>query len=449
MSFLTITGRRPLSGSLTVQGAKNSVLPILAACILVPGECVLHNCPDLSDVRATLAILRGLGCRVSRQESTVRVDATGVNCGTIPAEWMRQMRSSFIFFGAILGRVGEAALSYPGGCELGPRPIDLHLDALRRLGADIWEEDGTVYGRGGSLLRGCTLRLPFPSVGATENAMLAACACTGETVIIGAAQEPEIEDLQGFLNAAGARVRGAGTDTIVVYGGQKLHSVEHRVMGDRIVAATCLAAVGAAGGQAQLQGVSGRWLTPVIRVLERAGCTIDETEEALSIRANQPLRGGGYICTAPYPGFPTDAQAVVMAALATGTGESRFEETMFQSRYRHVPELLRMGADIQVDGRRAVVRGRALHAAQVESTDLRGGAALVVAALAAEGTSQVGALHHIDRGYECVEEMFAQLGAGVHRINEGERVALCQLPEENATATAGVAASALSISCWP
>lgn len=449
MSFLTITGRRPLSGSLTVQGAKNSVLPILAACILVPGECVLHNCPDLSDVRATLAILRGLGCRVSRQGSTVRVDATGVSCGVIPAEWMRQMRSSFIFFGAILGRVGEAALSYPGGCELGPRPIDLHLDALRRLGADIREEDGTVYGRGGSLLRGCELHLPFPSVGATENAMLAACACVGETIITGAAREPEIEDLQAFLNAAGAWVRGAGSDTIVVHGGRKLHPVEHRVMGDRIVAATCLAAVGAAGGQAQLRGVQGRWLSPVIRVLEQAGCTINETGDALSIRANHPLKDGGDICTAPYPGFPTDAQAVVMAALATGTGESRFEETMFQSRYRHVPELLRMGADIRVDGRRALVRGRALHAAQVESTDLRGGAALVVAALAAEGTSQVCALHHIDRGYECVEGIFARLGAKIYRVNEGEKVALCQLPEENATATAGAAASALSISCWP
>lgn len=448
MSVLTITGRRPLSGSLTVQGAKNSVLPILAACVLVPGECVLHNCPDLSDVRTTLDILRGLGCRVCRQGDTVCVDATGVNCGIIPPERMREMRSSFIFFGAILGRVGEAMLSYPGGCELGPRPIDLHLDALRRLGADIREEDGGVYGRGGGLLRGCALHLPFPSVGATENAMLAACACAGQTVITGAAQEPEIEDLQNFLNAAGACVHGAGTGRIVVAGGRRLHAVEHRVMADRIVGATCLAAVAAAGGQAELHGVQPQWLAPVIGVLERAGCRISGRGDTLCIRAECPLGDGGEICTAPYPGFPTDAQAVVMAALAAGTGTSRFEETMFQSRYRHVPELRRMGADICVDGTTARVSGRRLHGARVSSTDLRGGAALVVAALAAEGDSQVGALHHIDRGYECIEGIFARLGGQIQRVNGQEKRKLCQLPEENEIATAVAAASASCISCW-
>ncbi|MBO5917554.1 MAG: UDP-N-acetylglucosamine 1-carboxyvinyltransferase [Oscillospiraceae bacterium] len=449
MSFLTITGRRPLSGSLTVQGAKNSVLPILAACVLVPGECVLHNCPDLSDVRSTLAILQGLGCRVRREGSTVCVDASGVEYRAIPPERMRQMRSSFIFFGAILGRVGEAALGYPGGCELGPRPIDLHLEALRALGAQIWEENSVVFGRGGSCLRGAAVHLPFPSVGATENAMLVACACSGDTVITGAAQEPEIEDLQAFLNAAGAVVRGAGTDRIVICGARPLHGTQHRVMSDRIVAATCLAAVGAAGGQARLQGVSGRWITPVTAVLEQAGCCIEQKRDGLYIRASRPMGDGGFVRTAPYPGFPTDAQAVVMAALAAGAGESCFEETMFQSRYRHVPELGRMGADIRVDGRRALVRGRPLHAAQVESTDLRGGAALVVAALAAEGTSRVGALHHIDRGYECVEEMFARLGAQIRREDTQEEVTPCRRQEENEIVTAGAAASALSISCWP
>lgn len=449
MSVLTITGRRPLSGSLTVQGAKNSVLPILAACVLVPGECVVHNCPDLSDVRTTLDILRGLGCRVHRQGDTVCVDAAGVNCGIIPPERMREMRSSFIFFGAILGRVGEATLSYPGGCELGPRPIDLHLDALRRLGADIREEDGVVYGRGGELLRGCTLHLPFPSVGATENAMLAACACAGETVITGAAQEPEIEDLQTFLNAAGACIHGAGTGQIVVHGGRKLHGVEHWVMADRIVGATCLAAVAAAGGQAELRGLQAQWLAPVIGVLERAGCQISSREDTLHIRAVGPVGDGGEICTAPYPGFPTDAQAVVMAALAAGTGISRFQETMFQSRYRHVPELRRMGADICVEGTTAQVAGRPLHGAGVVSTDLRGGAALVVAALAAEGESRVGALHHIDRGYECIEGIFSRLGGEIRRVNGQEMGTLWQLPEENEIVTAAAAASASCISCWP
>lgn len=415
MSFFEITGRRRLSGRLAVQGAKNSVLPILAACILSPGECVIHHCPDLSDVSATLEILRGLGCNVRREADTVIVDASGVHSGDIPEHLMREMRSSVIFLGAILARVGQARISYPGGCELGPRPIDLHLDALCRLGAQVREEGGTLYCSTPNGLRGCEVRLSFPSVGATENAMLAACGSTEVTTILGAAREPEIEDLQMFLNALGVRVSGAGSDRITVQGSPRIGAAEHTVMADRIVAATYLAAVGAAGGQVELTGVCPEHLSTVLDVLEEAGCHLRREPCAIALSSPGRLNGVGPIRTAPYPGFPTDAQAVVMAALAGGRGETVFEENIFQSRYRHVSELARMGADIRLTGRTAIVRGAPLYAARVDSTDLRGGAALVVAALAAEGSSRVGELHHIDRGYDHLELALSRLGAAIER----------------------------------
>ena len=415
MSFFEITGRRQLSGSLAVQGAKNSVLPILAACILSPGECVIHNCPDLSDVSATLDILRGLGCNVRRDGDTVSVDASGVDRGEIPERLMREMRSSVIFLGAILARLGTARISYPGGCELGPRPIDLHLNALRRLGAQIREENGVLHCQTLGGLHGCNIHLPFPSVGATENAMLAACGSAEETTIFGAAREPEIEDLQRFLNALGANVAGAGTGTITVQGGAKLRAAEHTVIGDRIVAATYLSAVGAVGGEVELTGVCPAHLSTVLDVLEEAGCHLRLEPCAVALSSRGQLNGVSPIRTAPYPGFPTDAQAVVMAALAAGRGETVFEENIFQSRYRHVSELARMGADIRLTGRTAIVRGAPLCAARVDSTDLRGGAALVVAALAAEGTSRVGELHHIDRGYDHLELTLSRLGAAIER----------------------------------
>lgn len=415
MSFLEIIGRRPLSGSLKVQGAKNSVLPILAACVLSPGESVIRNCPDLTDVAASLEILRVLGCKARREGDTVTVDASGLNCGSIPERLMREMRSSVIFLGAILSRVGEAELSYPGGCELGPRPIDLHLSALRDLGVDIREEQGSLYCRGGKQMRGCRICLSFPSVGATENIMLAACGCAGTTTIVGAAREPEIVDLQTFLNAMGADVQGAGGSVITVQGGRPLHPAEHTVMGDRIVAATYLSAVGAAGGEVELTDVDACALDTVLGVLEEAGCRLHSHGRTVRMKCIRPLMGVRQIRTAPYPGFPTDAQAVVMAALAAGTGTTIFVENMFDSRYRHVDELARMGADIRLADRVAVVNGRELHGANVRSTDLRGGAALVVAALAADGITRVDGLHHIDRGYEGLEHSLSLLGAQISR----------------------------------
>ena len=417
MSFFEITGRRRLSGSLAVHGAKNSVLPILAACILAPGECVIHNCPCLSDVAATLDILRGLGCAVHRDGNTVTVDASVVQRSAVPGQLMREMRSSVIFLGAILARMGEVQLSYPGGCELGPRPIDLHLDALRKLGAQIYEENGVLYCHAPDGLHGCEVQLPFPSVGATENSMLAACGASGTTTIVGAAREPEIEDLQLFLNELGAQVQGAGSNVITVQGAAQLGPAEHVVMGDRIVAATYLSAVGATGGEVELTGVCPEHLSTVLDVLEEAGCRLWYAKGMIHLCSDGRLQGVSTIRTAPYPGFPTDAQSVVMAALACGRGRTVFEENIFQSRYRHVSELARMGADIRLTGRTAVVQGTDLHGAHVCSTDLRGGAALVVAALAAEGVSRVGELHYIDRGYDYLELALSKLGAEIYRKN--------------------------------
>ena len=418
MSYLEICGGVPLSGRLQVQGAKNSVLPILAAALLAPGQSILHNCPWLSDVEATGKILRLLGCPVTREGDTLLVDASQPTGCVIPDWLMREMRSSVIFLGAMLSRLGRAELSYPGGCELGPRPIDLHLGALRSLGAEIVEEQGHLRCTVGSGLVGRELCLSIPSVGATENAMLAACGARGVTTIVGAAREPEIVDLQAFLNAMGGRVSGAGSPVVTVEGGAPLHPAEHTVIGDRIAAATYLCAVGTAGGRLELEGVEPPSLAAVTACLQEAGCILRTGSRRLDLKSRGQLRGVRPVRTAPYPGFPTDAQAVLMAALAGGTGTTMFVENMFDNRYRHVDELARMGADIQLAGRVAVVTGRPLHGAQVRSTDLRGGAALVVAALAAEGVSQVSGLEHIRRGYEGLEAQLSALGGKVQLHTE-------------------------------
>ena len=413
MSFYEICGGRPLRGELRVQGAKNSALPILAAALLAPGQSVIRNCPDLSDVTAALEILRLLGCRAVREGDAVLIDASQLTSCGIPDRLMREMRSSVIFLGALLARLGRAELSYPGGCELGPRPIDLHLAALRGLGAEITEEQGRLTCTRGQGLMGRELCLSIPSVGATENAMLAACEARGVTTIVGAAREPEIVDLQRFLNAMGARVSGAGSPVISIQGGAPLHGAEHTVMGDRIAAATYLCAVGAVGGELRLTGADPADLAAVCCCLEEAGCRLRTDGEGMSITAPGRMRGIRTVRTAPYPGFPTDAQAILMAALAGGTGTTMMVENMFDSRYRHVDELARMGADIQLAGRVAVVTGSRLHGAEVRSTDLRGGAALVVAALGAEGVSRVSGLSHIRRGYQGLDDGLAALGADI------------------------------------
>jgi len=412
MSCYEIEGGRPLEGRLTVQGAKNSVLPILAAALLAPGESVIHNCPNLSDVDTTLDILRLLGCEVRREGHTVTVDTRGVNGHCIPARLTGEMRSSVIFLGALLARQGKAKLSDPGGCRLGPRPIDLHIAALEQMGAEILSCPEGVSCRG--KLRGCRMRLPIPSVGATENILLAACGAEGETVLTGAAREPEILDLQKFLRAMGADVSGAGTSVITVRGGKRLHGTEHTVMGDRICAATLLCAAGAAGGEVELDGSAPHDLASVLDCLSGAGCSVKSEGERIALKSGGRLRGIPAVRTAPFPGFPTDAQAILMAALAGGRGSTLFEENIFACRYHHVEPLRRMGAKIWVSGRCALVSGVGkLRGAPVQGRDLRGTAALVVAGLAAEGATKVSGLEYIQRGYEGLDRSLTHLGAQI------------------------------------
>ena len=414
MGIITIQGGTPLRGETVIQGAKNSALPILAASLLSGDVCRIEGCPHLSDVDSAADILRYLGCTVVWKDDDLLVDSRTLTRCDIPQSLMRRMRSSVIFLGAILARCGWAELSYPGGCELGPRPIDLHLSALRALGADISDAGGTLRCRAAHL-RGCQIVLATPSVGATENAMLAACGAAGLTRICNAAREPEIVDLQGFLQALGARVTGAGTEEIHVSGGLPLHPGAYRVMPDRIVTATYLCAVASAGGQGVLRGARGDHVEPVTAALSAAGCRVRCIPEGLQIARDGPLRGIGALQTGPYPAFPTDAQPLLAAALAGGTGETAITETIFDHRFRYAQGLEALGAQVRAAGETLYLTGHPLHGGSVEAPDLRGGAALTLAALAAEGESRITGLRHIDRGYEALEQDLAALGADIRR----------------------------------
>ena len=415
MSRLLIQGGNRLAGEVTIQGAKNSVLPVLAATILTGGEVELRRCPRLRDVEASIRILQALGCRAAWQGDNLAVDTSRMSGCAIPDALMREMRSSAIFLGAILARCGQAELCYPGGCELGPRPIDLHISGLRALGAEIDDTGGTLHCKA-QKLTGREIVLGFPSVGATENLMLAACGAEGVTVLSNAAREPEIEDLQNFLNTCGGEVTGGGTSTVVIRGGRPLHGGTYTVIPDRIAAATYLCAAASAGGDIFLRGAREAHLSTVTAALREAGCAINGDSSGIACRCAGRLNSPRPIRTAPYPGFPTDAQAIVMAALLRCRGAAVFEENLFSSRYRHVDELARMGADIRTSGRVAVVLGvERLHGAAVRSTDLRGGAALCVAALTAEGETVVSDIAHIDRGYQSLEQDLTALGAEIRR----------------------------------
>ena len=416
MSQLLVQGGRPLRGEVAIQGAKNSVLPILAATLLTAGQVEVRNCPRLRDVDASVRILRALGCEARWEGESLLVDTAGLNGCAISDILMREMRSSAIFLGAILARCGQAELSYPGGCELGPRPIDLHLNGLRELGAEIDDSGGLLHCKA-ARLKGRELVLSLPSVGATENLMLAACGAEGVTTICNAAREPEIGDLQNFLNACGGKVSGAGTSAITIEGGRQLHGCAYTVMPDRIAAATYLCAVASAGGEGFLRGAREQHLSTVTAVLREAGCDVRRSAEGIACACRGRPKAVRPVRKAPYPGFPTDAQAVLMAALLRSRGTTVFEENIFENRYRHVDELTRMGADIRVAGRVAVVTGtETLHGAAVRCTDLRGGAALCVAALAAEGKTHISETGHIDRGYQDIVGDLRALGADIARI---------------------------------
>ncbi len=413
MGKIVVNGGKKLCGTVRVHGAKNAVLPILAATVMAEGVHTIHNCPCLSDVSVTCEILQELGAKVTRNKDTLTVDTSGQMDSFIPESLMRKLRSSIIFLGAILARKKEAKISSPGGCELGPRPIDLHIKALRELGAEIKEEHGYLICRAENLV-GADIHLDIPSVGATENIMLAACRAHGKTVISNAAREPEIEDLARFLNSMGAEITGAGTSTIAIKGQCRLLPATHRVMPDRIVASTYLCAAAATGGNITVTDVCCEHLSAVLAVLSDCGCEIEKSKNTVKIKAPAVLKSPGSIKTMPYPGFPTDAQSLFLAMLLKSQGTTLITETIFESRFKAAGELMRMGAKISVDSRVAAVFGvESLSGACVKAEDLRGGASLVIAALSADGKTEINSPEFIYRGYENLEENLRALGADV------------------------------------
>mgnify|MGYP002852076373 CR=1 FL=1 len=417
MEYFEIMGNTRLGGEIDVHGAKNSVLPLLAGCVLVKGECVLHNCPRLSDVDFTIKILRHLGAEVKREGSTICVNTATLNRYDIPEALMREMRSSIIFLGALSGRLKKAKLFLPGGCEIGLRPIDLHIKALGELGYGICFDGRDIKSEFISK-KSDNIALAFPSVGATENLILSSVLLEGNTRIINAAREPEIVDLCDFLVSAGAKISGAGNTVIEIEGARELHSVEHTVIPDRILASTLMSASAITSGEIRLNKVRLSHLLPVFPVFEEAGCRLYADKASLTIKPPKRLRRVRLIETRPYPGFPTDSQATACAMLSVAGGTSLIHETIFENRQKHVRELNRFGADIAVHDNYAVINGvKSLHGASASCTDLRGGAAVVLAALKAEGKSSIYSINHIDRGYECFENQLSILGADVKRIN--------------------------------
>lgn len=416
MKYLQIQGGKKLDGTISVHGAKNGVLPLLSACILVDGITVLHNCPRLSDVEVTVNILRYLGARVTRNDDTLIVDASNIIRNNILEEYMKELRSSIIFLGALASRTGDACLYLPGGCEIGLRPIDLHLKGLKALGYRVYTDGHNVCASKNNV-KGAEIVLPFPSVGATENIILASVLTPGTTTIVNVAREPEIADLVLFLNKAGAKISGISTPTIVVEGVKSLHSTEHTVIPDRILATTLMSACAVTGGSIELNDLRVEHIMPTIPVFDEMGCTVMTGKNSVFIKAPPRLKRVKKIETMAYPGFPTDCQAPVMAALSVAKGTSIIKETIFENRYKHTEQLNLFGTDISVNDRIAVVNGvKNIHSADVRCTDLRGGAAVVIAALKAEGTSTVRDIYHIDRGYECIENQLSTLGADVKRL---------------------------------
>lgn len=417
MDKLVIEGGKPLSGTIVIQGAKNAALPILAASMLAEGTVLLDDVPKLRDIEVMLDILRELGCRAEHNGQTVVLDTSGMHSVHIPEELMRQMRSSIFLMGPLLARFGEVQLYQPGGCAIGERKIDLHIRGLKALGADIEQFGNRMVCRTDGL-HGTDIALDFPSVGATENLMMAAVLAEGVTSITNAAREPEIEDLQHFLNAMGARVAGAGTDTITVEGVKELAPCRYKIIPDRIVTGTVMVAAAVTGGEVVLQNTHPGHLTSLIHVLRRAGVQVAIEDDIIRVGCAGRPCAVERIVTAPYPSFPTDLQSQVMVLLALSDGISVMKETIFEGRFKHVDELIRMGADIRVDYNAAIIRGvRRLHGTTVEATDLRAGAALVIAGLAAKGATVIEQVHHIDRGYDRIEEMFLRLGARISRYS--------------------------------
>ena len=415
MDKIVITGGRRLQGDVKVSGAKNAALPILASVLLGGGECVVGNVPRVVDVLTMGKLLRLLGASVRTEGDRVVMKMDELRSSEAPYDLVRTMRASVVVLGPLLARWGEATVSLPGGCAIGSRPVNLHLAGLEKLGATVTVEHGYIKAKA-SRLTGGRICLDFPTVTGTENLMLAACLAEGTTVIENAAKEPEIVDLAAFLVKRGARIAGAGTDLITIEGVRELRGADHEVIPDRIEAGTYLAAGAITGGDVCVQACRPQHLEAVITKLREMGAEIVESKESVRIKAAGRLKSVD-VKTYPYPGFATDMQAQVMAVMCVASGTSVINETVFESRFIHVPELRRMGAEIKVDGSHAVVTGVAkLSGAPVMASDLRASAGLIVAGLAAEGETEIARVYHLDRGYERIEEKLNGLGAAIRRV---------------------------------
>ncbi|HHX94396.1 MAG TPA: UDP-N-acetylglucosamine 1-carboxyvinyltransferase [Clostridia bacterium] len=414
MEKILVTGRNQLNGIIRVSGAKNAVLPVIAASILAPGKTVLQEIPRLADVEIMCELLEHIGASAYIQGDKLEIDASNLNSWEAPYEYMRKMRASVLVMGPLVARLGCAKLSMPGGCAIGSRPIDLHLKGLAAMGAKIVKDRGWITVKA-ERLHGERIYLDFPSVGATENIMMAASLAEGITIIENAAEEPEIVDLANFLNNMGSRITGAGTNIIKVEGVKELHGAHHTVIPDRIEAGTFMVAAAACGGNVLVSNAITDHLKPVIAKLREAGVTIVEEMSGVRVISNPPLKPID-IKTLPYPGFPTDMQAQMMAMLTTSLGTSLITETVFENRFMHVNELKRMGADITIESHSAMVKGvPQLSGAQVKATDLRAGAALIIAGMVASGVTEVSGIEHIDRGYENIVGKLQGIGADIRR----------------------------------
>ena len=421
MAKYIVENSGPLTGEVVISGAKNAALPILAATVLTDGVCEINEVPRLKDIDVMCRILRSLGAKVDENwdEHTITVDGSGITVSEVPYDLVKLMRASIFVMGPLLARLGKATIAQPGGCAIGNRPIDLHAKGLRTLGARVMISDGLVYAAADKL-KGALVYLDFPSVGATENIMMAAAVADGITIIENAAEEPEIVDLASFLNRMGAKIKGAGTDTIRIEGVEKLHGTRHAVIPDRIETGTFMVAAAITRGNVLIKNCLPDHVRTVIAKLIECGAVIQDELEGMRVRGDINKLVATDIKTLPYPGFPTDMQAPFMALLTTVSGSSTVIETVFENRFMHAQELSKMGANIRVDGRVANVPGDKcpLEGAQVVSTDLRAGAALVLAGLVAKGTTEVSQIYHVERGYENFVDKMAGLGANIRLVED-------------------------------
>ena len=413
MSKFIIEGGKRLEGEVKISGSKNAALPIIAATILNAGKTTLYNVPDIQDVQTMFEIIKDIGGKVNKKRNKIIIDTSEIHTYEIPDNLMRQMRSSVILAGALIGKYHKARFSCPGGCDIGARPIDLHLKGFEKVGVDIKEEHGEIVCNVEKIL-GTQIHLDFPSVGATENIVLATCLGEGTTVITNAAKEPEIEDMIKYLNKMGAKIKGAGTDRIEIAGVKKLSEISYNIMPDRIEAGTYLVAGAITGGKVKLTNVCPQHIEPILNKLEEANCKLIIGKNTIEIEAPKRIKAVD-IKTMPYPGFPTDMQSIFGALLSTAKGTSIITENIFESRYKYVQELNRMGAKIKVEGRTAIIKGtKKIQGANVVANDLRGGAALILEALTAKGVTKIDNIHYILRGYEKIEEKLRKLGAKIY-----------------------------------